>query len=33
LGNQEFPIETLTVFTSGKSIAYKVALGEGFNFR
>jgi len=29
--NQLFPIETLTVFTLGGSIAYKVALSKGFN--
>jgi len=33
LSNQEFSIETLTVFTSGKSTAYKVALDQGVNFR
>jgi len=33
LSSQEFPIETLTVFTSEKSTTYKVALGGGFKFR
>lgn len=31
--NQLFPLETLTAFTLGRSIAYKVVLGKGFNFR
>ena len=32
-GNPLFPVKTLTVFTLGKSIAYKVALDKEFNFR